>query len=82
VCRRPLVDVDELRSGFSNTARNPEGVRSHRNRNECVMHGSSSLGTCRASAYLPLHPLCCFDWEARRGGVFAFAPRLALCPHL
>jgi hypothetical protein len=42
------VNVNELRLGFSNTTRNPEGILSHNNRKRasaCVWRGGGVLGT-------------------------------------
>jgi hypothetical protein len=78
---RVNVNVNELRLGFSNTTRNPEGIQSHNNRKSCVWsilvaHSILALHPCTVS---PLHRAQCaclehFLWHTQRSHC-ARAPR-------
>jgi hypothetical protein len=54
-CLRVNVNVNELRLGFSNTTRNPEGILSHNNRRDTDESACAHVHvTCALSARVPL----------------------------
>jgi hypothetical protein len=67
------VNVNELRLGFSNTTRNPEGILSHNNRKSCV--GAVAFAGRFVSPTSVLWAVFCDGWVARP------SHRVPLCVH-